>query len=152
MQSKEYLSLSLPLPSPCSPRREHGVIPILVNLIHHPDTKVQITVLSALKNLSYGRTTNENKHLIATDQRLMEIIKVLRSSRVAEIRDLLTQVLWNLSSCEELKLRLIQSCLHDLVEVVMVPYTGWNTEDAREATSRPRAVHWNSELMNTTGE
>ena len=71
---------------------------------------------------------------------------------MTEIRDLLTSLLWNLSSCEELKLQMIQCCLHDLVEIMMVPLTGWNTEDAREANARPKPVQWNLELKNTTGD
>lgn len=124
---------------------------MLVSLIRYPDTKVQITVLGALKNLSYGRTMDANKHLIASDHSLMDIMVALKNSKVSEVRDLLTGLLWNLSSCEELKLKVMKACLHDLVEIVMVPYTGWSTEDSREPTARPQAVFWNAEIKNTTG-
>ena len=67
------------------------------------------------------------------------------------MRELLTALLWNLSSCEELKLKLMKACLHDLVEMVIVTYTCWNTEDAREPAPRPQAISWNTELKNTTG-
>ena len=123
-----------------------------MNLIRHSENKVQITALGALKNLSFGRKMNENKQLIGNDHGLMEIMTALKKSRVSEVRELLTGLLWNLSSCEELKMRMIQCCLHDLVEIVMVPHTGWNTEIARELTARPQRVHWNNELKNTTGE
>lgn len=131
--------------------REHGAIPVLVSLIRHQDTKVQITALGALKNLSYGRMTDENKHAIVSDHGLGEIMAALRQARVAEVREPLTALLWNLSSCEELKLQMIKVCLHDLVEIIMVPYTGWNTALATEPTARPGPVQWNSELKNTTG-
>lgn len=124
---------------------------MLLSLIRHPDNKVQITVLGALKNLSYGRTMDENKHIIASDHSLTEIMVALKNSRVSEVRELLTALLWNLSSCEGLKLKMMKSCLHDLVQIVMVPYTGWNTEDSREPTARPQRVTWNAELKNTTG-
>lgn len=131
--------------------REQGAIPILVSLIRHTDTKVQITVLGALKNLSYGRVTDQNKQVIANDHNLMEIMIALKNSRVSEVRELLTALLWNLSACESLKLKMMKVCLHDLVEIVMVPYTTWNTEESRVSTARPRAVTWNVELRNTTG-
>jgi len=123
-----------------------------VSLVRHSETKVQITALGALKNLSFGRTMNQNRLLIGSDQGLNEIMSVLKKSRVSEVRELLTGVLWNLSSCEDLKMQMIQGCLHDLVEIVLVPLTGWNTEVARLPTARPQAVHWNNELKNTTGE
>lgn len=122
-----------------------------MSLIRHQDTKVQITVLGALKNLSYGRVTDQNKHVIASDNNLTEIMIALKNSRVSEVRELLTALLWNLSACERLKLKMMKACLHDLVEIVMVPCTTWNTEEAREPTARPRAVAWNVELRNTTG-
>ena len=123
-----------------------------MGLVRHSETKVQITALGALKNLSFGRNMNENRLLIGSDQGLNEIMATLKKSRVSEVRELLTGLLWNLSSSEDLKMRMIQGCLHDLVEIVMVPHTGWNTEVARLPTARPQAVHWNNELKNTTGE
>lgn len=145
---EESLSLS-PLPPPHS---DHGAIPVLVSLIRYHDTRVQITVLGALKNLSFGRTMDDNKHTIASDNNLTEIMMALKNSRVAEVRELLTALLWNLSSCEALKLKMMKACLHDLVQIVMVTYTGWNTEESREPTARPQRVTWNAELKNTTGE
>ena len=132
--------------------REHGAVPLLVNLMHHQDLKVQITTLRALRNLSSGSSSNKIKLEIARDQGLVEIITVLRSSHVKEIRDLLTSLLWNLSSCEELKLQMIQCCLHNLVEIMMVPLTGWSMDGAQEANARPKPVHWNLKLKNTTGD
>ena len=110
-----------------------------------------MTVLGALKNLSYGRATDDNKQVIANDHNLTEIMMALKNSRVAEVRELLTALLWNLSACEGLKLKMMKECLHDLVEIVMVPCTGWSTEEARDPTGRPRVVTWNAELRNTTG-
>ena len=45
----------------------------------------------------------------------------------------------------------MKGCLHDLVEMVLVPGTGWNTEVARTPTARPQGVQWNVPLKNTTG-
>ncbi len=123
-----------------------------MNLLRHSETKVQITALGALKNLSFGRTMNENKQLIGSDHGLTEIMALLKKSRASEVRELLTGLLWNLSSCEDLKMRMIQSCLHDLVEIVMVPHTKWTTEVASLPTARPQPIYWNNELKNTTGK
>ena len=71
-------SLSSPPPS----SSEHGAIPVLTSLIRHQDPKVVATVLGALKNLSFGRTTTDNKHAIASDHALMDIMMALRNTQV----------------------------------------------------------------------
>ena len=43
--------------------------------------------------------------------------------------------------CEELKLQMIQCCLLNLIEIMMVPLTGWSMDDSREANARPKLVH-----------
>ena len=80
--------------------RDHGAIPILIGLLRHNERKVQLAVLGALRNLSFGRMNDTNKLTIAQDHGLLELIYQLRSSRSAEVRELVTGVLWNLSSCE----------------------------------------------------
>ena len=73
---------------------------MLVNQLRNPETKVQISVLGALRNLSFGRANDDNKLEIAGEHGLAEILLALKMSRVVEVRDLLTSLLWNLSSCE----------------------------------------------------
>ena len=73
---------------------------MLVNQLRNPETKVQISVLGALRNLSFGRANDENKLEIAGEHGLAEVLLALKMSRVSEVRDLLTSLLWNLSSCE----------------------------------------------------
>ena len=41
--------------------REFGAIPVLINQLNYPDLKVQLAVLGALRNLSYGRLNDDNK-------------------------------------------------------------------------------------------
>ena len=73
---------------------------MLIGLLRHSERKVQLAVLGALRNLSFGRTNDTNKVTIAQDHGLLELIYQLRSSRSTEVRELVTGVLWNLSSCE----------------------------------------------------
>ena len=68
--------------------------------LRNMDTRAQIAVLGALRNLSFGRTNEQNRLEIAGEHGLTEILLALRKSRVAEVRELLTSVMWNLSSCE----------------------------------------------------
>ena len=94
--------------------RTFGAIPVLVNQLRNPETRVQISVLGALRNLSYGRANNENKLEIAGEHGLAEILLALRMSRVAEVRELLTSLLWNLSSCEVSIITLTHCLTHNM--------------------------------------
>ena len=90
-------STSVMLFSPC---RQYGAIPVLVKQLRNMDTRAQIAVLGALRNLSFGRTNEANKLEIAGEHGLTEILLALKKSKVSEVRELLTSVLWNLSSSQ----------------------------------------------------
>ena len=65
--------------------RQYGAIPVLVSQLRNPDTKVQVAILGALRNLSYGRSNDENKLEIAGEHGLPELILSLKMSRVPEV-------------------------------------------------------------------
>ena len=46
---------------PLTMYREFGAIPVLITQLNYPDLKVQLAVLGALRNLSYGRLNDDNK-------------------------------------------------------------------------------------------
>ena len=46
---------------------------------------------------------------------------------------------------------MVKTCIPDLVNVVLVPYSSWNVDIAREQLAKPDIVQWNPELRNTTG-
>ena len=68
-----------------SAHRQFGAIPVLVSQLRNPDHKVQVSVLGALRNLSFGRSNEENKLEIAGEHGLSEIMLALRMSRVPEV-------------------------------------------------------------------
>lgn len=65
--------------------RQFGGIPALVRQIRNPDSRVQLAVLGALRNLSYGRANNDNKIQIANDIGLPDMGAVLKSTQHAEV-------------------------------------------------------------------
>jgi hypothetical protein len=133
--------------------RQFGGIQALVSQVCNNDVKVQISVLGALRNLSYGRANNDSKIQIANDAGLSEMSYLLKSTQQSEVRELVTNVLWNLSSCEEIKVRLIQSCLKDMVDVILLPHSGYNETHiaARDFSVRPSVRHWSPEMRNSLG-
>ena len=61
---------------------------------------MQVCVLQALRNLSFGRANNENKLQIVGNAGLQEMMVLLKNSSNPTVRELVTNVLWNLSSSE----------------------------------------------------
>ncbi|GLD51687.1 catenin delta-2, partial [Lates japonicus] len=59
-------------------------------------------------------------------------------------------VLWNLSSCDALKMPIIQDALAVLTNAVIIPHSGWDTSPH---TQEDRKLHLHSSqvLRNATG-
>lgn len=122
-------------------------IPPLVELLHSDYPEVQKNACGALKNLSYGRgpAGTDNKKAIANAGGITELIRLIRKTREEEIKELVTGILWNLSSCEELKPKIIAEGLPDIVGHVIVPYSGW--EQRKMMAYEP----WTTVYKNATG-
>ncbi|CAB4058218.1 CTNND2 [Lepeophtheirus salmonis] len=62
-----------------------------------------------------------------------------------EVKELVTGVLWNLSSCDDLKRNIIDEALSVLVNVVIIPHSGWSPAMQHAETS------WTTVFRNTSG-
>lgn len=80
--------------------RSLGGIPPLVQLLEHDNPDVYRNACGALRNLSYGRQNDENKRAIKNAGGVPALINLLRRTSDADVKELVTGVLWNLSSCE----------------------------------------------------
>ncbi|XP_048780708.2 splicing regulator ARVCF-like isoform X3 [Ostrea edulis] len=122
-------------------------IPPLVELLHSDYPEVQKNACGALKNLSYGRgpAGTDNKKAIANAGGITELIRLIRKECEEEIKELVTGILWNLSSCEELKPNIIAEGLPDIVNHVIIPYSG---HDRRKMISYEP---WTTVYKNATG-
>ena len=66
----------------------------------------------ALRNLSYRdrrhqESSDDNKRAIKNAEGIPDLVRLLRKTNDDEVRDLITGILWNLSSCE---VRKMSSC------------------------------------------
>ncbi|KAK2713352.1 hypothetical protein QYM36_009275, partial [Artemia franciscana] len=95
-------------------------------------------------NLSYGRQNDENKRSIQRAGGVTALVRLLRKSKAEEVHELATSVLWNLSSCEELKRPIIDESLSTVVSLVLFPHSGYDQNN-------PVTPHWSTVLRNTTG-
>uniref|UniRef100_A0A3B5QAV9 Catenin (cadherin-associated protein), delta 2b n=1 Tax=Xiphophorus maculatus TaxID=8083 RepID=A0A3B5QAV9_XIPMA len=130
--------------------RRQGGIQLLVDLLDHRLTDVHRSACGALRNLVYGKANDDNKIALKNCGGIPALVRLLRKTTDLEIRELLTGVLWNLSSCDALKMPIIQDALAVLTNAVIIPHSGWDTSPH---TQEDRKLHLHSSqvLRNATG-
>ncbi|NXY89106.1 PKP4 protein, partial [Alcedo cyanopectus] len=126
-----------------------GGIKHLVELLDHRVLEVQKNACGALRNLVYGKSTDENKIAMKNVGGIPALLRLLRKSVDAEIKELVTGVLWNLSSCDAVKMTIIRDALSTLTNTVIVPHSGWNSSSFDE----DHKIKFQTSLVlrNTTG-
>ncbi|KAJ7422916.1 Plakophilin-4 [Willisornis vidua] len=126
-----------------------GGIKHLVDLLDHRVLEVQKNACGALRNLVYGKSTDENKIAMKNVGGIQALLRLLKKSMDAEVKELVTGVLWNLSSCDAVKMTIIREALSTLTNTVIVPHSGWNSssfDDDHKMKFQTSLV-----LRNTTG-
>ena len=73
------------------------------------------------------------------------LVRLLRKTGDAEVKELVTGVLWNLSSCDDLKRTIVDEALLVIVNIVIVPHSGWERGGAGGDT------HWSTVFRNASG-
>nr|XP_033472113.1 plakophilin-4-like isoform X2 [Epinephelus lanceolatus] len=126
-----------------------GGIQHLVDLLDHKLTEVQKSACGALRNLVYGKATDNNKVALRNCGGVPALLRLLRKTTDNEVRELVTGVLWNLSSCDAVKMTIIRDALSTLTNTVVIPHSGWSSISHRDE----HKVKFQSSLLlrNTTG-
>lgn len=106
--------------------RTLGGIPPLVKLLAHESPEVYRNACGALRNLSYGRQNDENKRAIKNAGGIVSLINLLRRTTESEVKELVTGVIWNMSSCEDLKRSIIDDGISVIVTYILIPHSGWD--------------------------
>lgn len=106
--------------------RALGGVPILVKLLGHESSDVCRNACGALRNLSYGRQNDENKRAIKNAGGIPALINLLRRSTESEVKELVTGVIWNMSSCEDIKRSIIDDGCTVIVTYIIIPHSGWD--------------------------
>ncbi|KAL1493119.1 hypothetical protein ABEB36_011242 [Hypothenemus hampei] len=125
--------------------RALGGIPPLVKLLGHESMEVYRNACGALRNLSFGRQNDENKRAIKNAGGIPALINLLRRSSEAEIKELVTGVIWNLSSCEDLKKNIIDDGVLTIVTFIIIPHSGWDPQGNHGETC------WSTVFRNASG-
>ncbi|XP_036752585.2 catenin delta-2 isoform X6 [Manis pentadactyla] len=129
--------------------RRQGGIQLLVDLLDHRMTEVHRSACGALRNLVYGKANDDNKIALKNCGGIPALVRLLRKTTDLEIRELVTGVLWNLSSCDALKMPIIQDTLAVLTNAVIIPHSGW--ENSALQDDRKIQLHSSQVLRNATG-
>ncbi|XP_026142582.1 catenin delta-2-like isoform X6 [Carassius auratus] len=129
--------------------RRQGGIQLLVDLLDHRMTDVHRSACGALRNLVYGKANDDNKIALKNCGGIPALVRLLRKTTDVEIRELLTGVLWNLSSCDALKMPIIQDALAVLTNTVIIPHSGWDTSPHQD--DHKLHLHSSQVLRNATG-
>ncbi|KAL7879955.1 hypothetical protein SRHO_G00022090 [Serrasalmus rhombeus] len=129
--------------------RRQGGIQLLVDLLDHRMTDVHRSACGALRNLVYGKANDDNKIALKNCGGIPALVRLLRKTTDVEIRELLTGVLWNLSSCDALKMPIIQDALAVLTNTIIIPHSGWDTSPHQD--ERKLHLHSSQVLRNATG-
>uniref|UniRef100_A0A672YMT3 Plakophilin 4 n=1 Tax=Sphaeramia orbicularis TaxID=375764 RepID=A0A672YMT3_9TELE len=126
-----------------------GGIQHLVDLLDHKVAEVQKSACGALRNLVYGKATDSNKVALRNCGGVPALLRLLRKTTDNEVRELVTGVLWNLSSCDAVKMTIIRDALTTLTNTVVIPHSGWSSISHRDE----HKVKFQSSLLlrNTTG-
>ncbi|XP_041806183.1 plakophilin-4 isoform X1 [Chelmon rostratus] len=126
-----------------------GGIKHLVDLLDHKVLEVQRNSCGALRNLVYGKSMDENKIAVRNAGGIPALLRLLRKTVDAEVRELVTGVLWNLSSCDTVKMTIIRDALTTLTNTVIIPHSGWSSSTFDD--DHKLKFHSSLVLRNTTG-
>ncbi|XP_036395980.1 plakophilin-4-like isoform X2 [Megalops cyprinoides] len=126
-----------------------GGIKHLVDLLDHKVLDVQRNACGALRNLVYGKATDDNKIAVRNAGGVPALLRLLRKTVDAEVRELVTGVLWNLSSCDAVKMTIVRDALSTLTNTVIIPHSGWSTSSFDD--DHKLKFHSSLVLRNTSG-
>ncbi|KAF7709760.1 hypothetical protein HF521_016610 [Silurus meridionalis] len=126
-----------------------GGIKHLVDLLDHKVVEVQRNACGALRNLVYGKATDDNKVGVRNAGGVPALLRLLRKTVDAEVREIITGVLWNLSSCDAVKMTIVRDALTTLTNTVIIPHSGWSSSSYDD--DHKLKFHSSLVLRNTTG-
>uniref|UniRef100_A0A8C5A936 Plakophilin-4-like n=1 Tax=Gadus morhua TaxID=8049 RepID=A0A8C5A936_GADMO len=131
--------------------RHLGGIQLLLDLLDHKVCEVQKSACGALRNLVYGKATDDNKVTLRNCGGVPALLRLLRKTTDNDVRELVTGVLWNLSSCDAVKMTIVRDALSMLTNTVVIPHSGWSSGAVPQRDHSSHKLHASLLLRNSTG-
>lgn len=124
-----------------------------------PSRDVQRNCLGALRNLSFGRQNDDNKRAIKAANGIQALVSLLKYSlNDKELKELITGILWNLSSSEEIKTSIIDEAVKEIVNYIIIPGSGWDgrvnlngADGSYDPVYGTGEIYWATVFRNSTG-
>uniref|UniRef100_A0AAY4CTE0 Plakophilin 4 n=1 Tax=Denticeps clupeoides TaxID=299321 RepID=A0AAY4CTE0_9TELE len=129
-------------------------LPEVIHMLQHQFPSVQANAAAYLQHLCFGDnpdvcSTDDNKIAVRNAGGIPALLRLLRKTVDAEVRELVTGVLWNLSSCDAVKMTIIRDALTTLTNTVIIPHSGWSSSSFDD--DHKLKFHSSLVLRNTTG-
>ncbi|KAH9634743.1 hypothetical protein HF086_017526 [Spodoptera exigua] len=98
-------------------------LPEVIGFLNSPSDVVKANAAAYLQHLTYMDDPNKQK-----TRSLGGIPPLVRlvSHENPEVKELVTGVIWNMSSCEDLKQSIIDDAAQVIVNKVIIPHSGWH--------------------------
>ncbi|CAK9300743.1 unnamed protein product [Gordionus sp. m RMFG-2023] len=105
--------------------RKLGAIPILIKCLK-PGQQIPLELIAGvcgvLRNLAYGKNNDESKKLIAAYDGIPLLSELfVNSDSDDSLKEIITGILWNMSSLEEIKVHILQHCTTIFHNLVIAP-------------------------------
>ncbi|XP_055345868.1 catenin delta-2-like isoform X2 [Paramacrobiotus metropolitanus] len=131
-------------------RQLHGIPPLL-EMLGSNIPELQRNACSALRNLAFGRENDENKRAVRSSGGLATLIKLLKQTHDNEIGELVTAILWILSSCDELKKPILDEACPMLIKQIIIPRSGYKQRSAHSADAGRPVLYSSTVFRNSSG-
>ncbi|CEF60743.1 Armadillo repeat and Fibronectin, type III domain and Armadillo-like helical domain and Immunoglobulin-like fold domain and Armadillo-type fold domain-containing protein [Strongyloides ratti] len=105
--------------------RNLGGIPILIKLLNNDNSDVVRNSAGCLRNLSFGKENDINKKMIAECDGIRWLTTTIKHFPNSHVREEATGALWNISSCDELKISIYNQCAEVIVDTLVIPLSGY---------------------------
>uniref|UniRef100_A0A0N5B240 Fibronectin type-III domain-containing protein n=1 Tax=Strongyloides papillosus TaxID=174720 RepID=A0A0N5B240_STREA len=105
--------------------RNLGGIPILIRLLGNENFEIVRNSAGCLRNLSYGKENDINKKVIAEYDGIRWLTAAIKNFTNTHVREEATGALWNISSCDELKVSIYNQCAEVIVDTLIIPLSGY---------------------------
>uniref|UniRef100_A0AC35U4F1 Fibronectin type-III domain-containing protein n=1 Tax=Rhabditophanes sp. KR3021 TaxID=114890 RepID=A0AC35U4F1_9BILA len=105
--------------------RNYGAIPILIKLLNSDVPDIVRNAAGCLRNLSYGKENDINKKIINDCGGIKTLTVVTKEFSSLHIREETTGALWNISSCDDLKVAIYNQSAEVIVAYIIMPGSGY---------------------------
>ncbi|KAK0399366.1 hypothetical protein QR680_003009 [Steinernema hermaphroditum] len=120
--------------------RNYGGIQNLIKLLKSNVPEIQRNACGCLKNLAYGKENDVNKKVINDCGGVAALADLLKYTQDPTVKEEATRVLWNMSSCDDVKKPILEQASDGIIAHVVVPSSGLTRRSPNEPHKIDRSL------------